>query len=275
MQTNTTPTLLQAIRQDPDTGLRWAMRDYAALVRGIARRILPGHDRDIEECTADVFVALWRNAARLEATGTPVQAWLIVTARNTAINRYRALQRHDTLPLTDELAATIADLPADPAGDAADELAVLVAALEPPDREIFLRKYYLMQSSREIAAALDGRWKLNFTASSGDTANRIGTVSEPEVNGYTLSSVIAAPGETRVTVQLSADAPEGATLQLFSADGQKLQCASSRPSADSSTVSYDFDAAPADAAGLTVKLVDKNTDPLVELARWDVSLPTE
>ena len=24
MQTNTTPTLLQAIRQDPDTGLRWA-----------------------------------------------------------------------------------------------------------------------------------------------------------------------------------------------------------------------------------------------------------
>ena len=114
MQTNTTPTLLQAIRQDPDTGLRWAMRDYAALVRGIARRILPGHDRDIEECTADVFVALWRNAARLEATGTPVRAWLIVTARNTAINRYRALQRHDTLPLTDELAATIADLPADP-----------------------------------------------------------------------------------------------------------------------------------------------------------------
>ena len=108
MQTNTTPTLLQAIRQDPDTGLRWAMRDYAALVRGIARRILPGHDRDIEECTADVFVALWRNAARLEATGTPVRAWLIVTARNTAINCYRALQRHDTLPLTDELAATIA-----------------------------------------------------------------------------------------------------------------------------------------------------------------------
>ena len=157
MQINTTPTLLQAIRQDPDTGLRWAMRDYAALVRGIARRILPGHDRDIEECTADVFVALWRNAARLEATGTPVRAWLIVTARNTAINRYRALQRHDTLPLTDELAATIADLPADPAGDAADELAVLVAALEPPDREIFLRKYYLMQSSREIAAALDLR----------------------------------------------------------------------------------------------------------------------
>ena len=153
MQTNTTPTLLAAIRQDPDTGLRWAMRDYAALVRGIARRILPGQDRDIEECTADVFVALWRNASRLETADVPVRAWLIVTARNTAINRYRSLQRHNTLPLTTE-AETIADLPADPNGDAADELAALVAALEPPDREIFLRKYYLMQSGKEIAAAL-------------------------------------------------------------------------------------------------------------------------
>ena len=83
-----------------------------------------------------------------------MRAWLIVTARNTAINRYRSLQRHNTLPLTTELAETIADLPADPNGDAADELAALVAALEPPDREIFLRKYYLMQSGKEIAAAL-------------------------------------------------------------------------------------------------------------------------
>ena len=153
MQTNTTPTLLAAIRQDPDTGLRWAMRDYAALVRGIARRILPGQDRDIDECTADVFVALWRNASRLETADIPVRAWLIVTARNTAINRYRSLQRHNTLPLTTELAETIADLPAEPNGDAADELAALVAALEPPDREIFLRKYYLMQPGKEIAAA--------------------------------------------------------------------------------------------------------------------------
>ena len=154
MQTNTTPTLLTAIRQDPDTGLRWAMRDYAALVRVIARRILPGQDRDIEECTADVFVALWRNASRLETADIPVRAWLIVTARNTAINRYRSLQRHNTLPLTTELAEIIADLPAEPNGDAADELAALVAALEPPDREIFLRKYYLMQPGKEIAAAL-------------------------------------------------------------------------------------------------------------------------
>ena len=112
MQNTGTPGLAQTILSDPETGLRWAMREYAALVRGVLRRVLPGKERDVEECMADVFVALWRNAR------------------------------------------TLADLPADPESDAAELVGVLVAAMEPPDRDIFLRKYYLLQSSREIAAAL-------------------------------------------------------------------------------------------------------------------------
>lgn len=149
-----TPSLAQAILADPETGLRWAMRDYASLVRGILRRILPQRERDVEECMADVFVALWRNAQKLYDTGTPVRAWLFVTARNTGINRYRALHRREEVPLTEEMAQTIAELMPDTAGDAADWVGALVDAMGPPDREIFLRKYYLMQSSREIAASL-------------------------------------------------------------------------------------------------------------------------
>ena len=39
--------------------------------------------------------------------------------------------------------------------DAADLVGALVAAMAPPDRDIFLRKYYLLQSGKEIAAALN------------------------------------------------------------------------------------------------------------------------
>ena len=168
MKETCTPGLAQAILADPETGMRWAIRDYAALVRGILRRILPGREDDVEECMADVFVALWRNARHLRDTDTPVRAWLIVTARNTGINRYRALQRRQEIPLTEELAQTLADLPPDPTGAAADLVGALVAAMDPPDRDIFLRKYamdppdrdiflrkyYLLQSGREIAEAL-------------------------------------------------------------------------------------------------------------------------
>ena len=58
------------------------------------------------------------------------------------------------MPLTEEMTQTIAELMPDTAGDAADWVGALVDAMGPPDREIFLRKYYLMQSSREIAASL-------------------------------------------------------------------------------------------------------------------------
>lgn len=154
MENTGSPDLARAILRDPETGLRWAMRDHAALVRGILRRILPGREHDVEECMADVFVALWRNAARLCEKQIPVRAWLIVTARNTGITRYRALARREEVPLTDEMVRTLADLPPDAGGEAADLVDALVAAMDPPDREIFLRKYYLMQSGREIAAAL-------------------------------------------------------------------------------------------------------------------------
>ena len=38
--------------------------------------------------------------------------------------------------------------------EATDLVGALVAAMTPPDRDIFLRKYYLLQSGKEIAAAL-------------------------------------------------------------------------------------------------------------------------
>lgn len=145
------------IVNDPETGLQAAMEQYAPMVKAILAGILPGRQQDLEECMADVFVALWKNARSLCANQTPVKAWLIVTARNTGINRYRALRRKTDLPLTDELAAVLADELAGPGQSPAEAEALaeeLVAALPPPDREIFLRKYYLMQPARQIAAAL-------------------------------------------------------------------------------------------------------------------------
>ena len=53
MKETGTADLLRMILDDPETGLRWAMREHAAMVRGALRRILPGRERDVEECMAD------------------------------------------------------------------------------------------------------------------------------------------------------------------------------------------------------------------------------
>ena len=128
--------LTRLLQTHPEEGLEAAMLAYAPLVKAVLNRILPQNPCDREECMADVFVSLWRNAAKLECTATPLRPWLIVTARNKGIDRYNALRRREALSLDDGLAETLG------------ELAEF-------DRAIFLRKYYLLQSGREIAAALD------------------------------------------------------------------------------------------------------------------------
>ena len=131
--------LTRLLQAHPEEGLEAAMLEYAPLVKGILCRILPQNPCDREECMADVFVALWRSAAKLEAARTPLRPWLAVAARNRGIDCYNALRRRETVTLDDGLAETLGEL---------------VAAMTPPDRDIFLRKYYLLQSGKEIAAAL-------------------------------------------------------------------------------------------------------------------------
>ena len=150
--------LLALLQSDPQAGLARLLDAYGGLIHGVVRRILPRNPEDAEECVADVLVAAWQSAGRLAGEpDRPLQGWLTLTARHIAIDRYRALRRQNTLSLDDGLGETLADLNAfDRLGSEAEALAgALVAGMDQPDREIFLRKYYLLQPTKEIAAALN------------------------------------------------------------------------------------------------------------------------
>ena len=148
--------LTRLLQAHPEEGLEAAMLEYAPLVKGVLCRILPQNPCDREECMADVFVALWRSAAKLEAARTPLRPWLAVAARNRGIDCYNAGRPPETVTREVGLARPRGGgaevVRATPA--AADLVGALVAAMTPPDRDIFLRKYYLLQSGKEIAAAL-------------------------------------------------------------------------------------------------------------------------
>ena len=127
---------------------------YGGLIHGVVRRILPRNPEDAEECVADVLVAAWQSAGRLAGEpDRPLQGWLALTARHIAIDRYRRLRRRPgTDPLDETLAADWLLEPRTSEGE--DCIAELVAALPAPDHEIFLRRYYLLEPSRTIAAGL-------------------------------------------------------------------------------------------------------------------------
>lgn len=124
------------------------LRDYGGAVQSVCQAILPGHPQDAEEAEADTFYKLWRGA-HLPADETHRRRLVVQTARQCAIDRYRALlRRGETLPLDDrddaELAVALeSELET-------RELMAQVMALPPPDGELFLRRYVYGETAAHL-----------------------------------------------------------------------------------------------------------------------------
>lgn len=97
--------IIDALLAEPETGLQFLLTQYGGLIHTVICRILPNNPQDAEECAADVLVAAWKHAAEFKQQNRPLRAWLCVTARNAAIDRWRALRpRQQECELNDELA---------------------------------------------------------------------------------------------------------------------------------------------------------------------------
>lgn len=142
--------LLQLLTEDPEAGIRALQSRYGGMIFRIAVRVLPEYPQDVEEVASDVLAAAWRQAGVLLESGRPLGPWLTVTARNRAIDRRRFLTRRQSVPLDEDLDLLLA---AD-SSEGEDLIAALVTAMEQPDREIFLRRYYRMETAQEIGAAM-------------------------------------------------------------------------------------------------------------------------
>ena len=144
------------LKNDPARGLEAALDRYGGAVKVICAAILGPEDRqEVEEAVADSFVALWKGLDRYDPE-RPLSAWLYGIARRTALERRRKLGR--VLPfqeLTEELPGQEANLTDQAAAqENARLLRQAVTELPPPDKEIFIRRYYLYETVNGIAARL-------------------------------------------------------------------------------------------------------------------------
>ena len=96
-------TLIRLLRQQNENALRDVIRQYSAYVSTVIRNVGKGafNESDVEEMAADVFVAVWQNADKLN--GKRLRPYLGVLARNQAIDCLRRM--HFTVPL-DEVTLT-------------------------------------------------------------------------------------------------------------------------------------------------------------------------
>lgn len=149
--------LLDLLRKNSEKGLKALIAQYSGLVYTVVRRNLPEAlcNADAEACAADVFSEFYLDLHKYDPSKGSIKAWLCVIARHNAVD----LARRSTavLSLDEEICENDKEISL---GNDLEELelrrAVLseVKLLNEPDREILLRKFYLGESSKEIAARL-------------------------------------------------------------------------------------------------------------------------
>ncbi len=144
--------LVKALRRGDLPALEELLDRYTPYVSSVIARILRGRQADVEELTADVFLAAWDNRDKLQ-TGK-VKGYLGAIARNRAFNLLRA--DRESLPLEEDVLLLETDGP-DQELDRRETARIVnkaLSRLDRPQRELFVRHYYYGQTVQEAALAM-------------------------------------------------------------------------------------------------------------------------
>ncbi|MCD8347735.1 MAG: sigma-70 family RNA polymerase sigma factor [Lachnospiraceae bacterium] len=135
---------------------------YERLLRYIAVTILRDRETEVEECINDVYLKVWTHGTEFDLEKASLRTWLKAITRNTALNYLRKVSRREEFEENGE---------EDPlhSGDMDDAdnperrmifqeevraLERVLNDLKKKDREMVLRRFYYLQSTRQIAEAM-------------------------------------------------------------------------------------------------------------------------
>lgn len=154
--------IVERIKNQDETGLSLLAEKYGKLLVYIISGILENRVNDIEECVNDTYLKFWKNAAEFDLERASLVTYLKVIARNTALNRLRDIKRHEERRYEEdisEFADTCADIRQNlesrvVRNEHIAHLNTVIRELPEKERELMIRKYFYLQSSKAIAKAM-------------------------------------------------------------------------------------------------------------------------
>lgn len=149
--------LIKLIKENPECGLEQTMVLYTSFVKAIVVRYLGyDHKEDIKECTADVFIKLWRFIDNFDETKGSLKSYIATIARNETLRKLKKEGKSlGDLPL-EELEI---GLEVDMVGEIGKKLNAklvqeVVEELPEPDRQIFISRYFWGERIKAISNTL-------------------------------------------------------------------------------------------------------------------------
>jgi RNA polymerase sigma-70 factor, ECF subfamily len=133
--------------------------ETSPMINGVLRRILE-REEDAEEVLLDVYMKAWKNAAGYSEKRGSVQSWLIIMARNSAIDRIRQHRAQPrAVPLEPESGFELESPDASPeqqtaAAQRRRKIQQLMSELPPEQREAVELAFFAGLTHAELAERL-------------------------------------------------------------------------------------------------------------------------
>lgn len=155
--------IIRLIRSRDEKGLELLLERYQKFILYLLNGILGSHPQDLEECFNDIRLKLWNNIDSYDENQSNLKTYITHVARNSAIDRYRKINREDqyldkSIDFHEEQNGTM------PNEQSAEEIVFneenkkmvirAIKKLKKKEQELFVRRYYYMQSIRQIANEL-------------------------------------------------------------------------------------------------------------------------
>lgn len=155
--------LLKEFKHNAEQALGSLIDQYADLVYSIihGKIVTVGTSEDVQECVSDVFLEFYKQVNKIDTEKGTVKAYLAIIAKRKGIDLYRKLIRvasHNVNLEEEDKQYEDRNTNIEQSVIQKEEQEYLLKAMDSlgePDREIFIRKYYMGQKTKEIATALN------------------------------------------------------------------------------------------------------------------------
>ncbi len=155
--------IAELLAERDERGIELVAQQYEKLIRYIAGTILGDRETSVEECVNDVYLKLWEHGAGYDYEKASFSTYLKAITRNTALNYLRKLKKLEEVEETDEsdtLRAEYIDYSQNLEQrvinrEEVDALNRILGSLKKKDKELVLRRFYYLQSTRQIAEAMN------------------------------------------------------------------------------------------------------------------------
>ena len=141
--------IIACIKKQQEKGISMLLDQYGGLMKSIVQKYIAGRPQEIEECIADVTIAIWYHIEDFDETKNSFKNWVAVITKFKAIDALRKLERQQlTTELQEEVPAVEKER---------IDWEGLLVNLPLKEQQIFKSYYFEGKGTKEIAEQFEAK----------------------------------------------------------------------------------------------------------------------